>query len=132
MHSIENVIDESLNKVHQRVNTFNKHTKVLEKRLDSIIMDLKKRTYIKQNEHLLSDSDDDDDDDAVSVDSKVNSIASKLSRENLIREQVNHKGKSLGNTLKRPGTSTKETKLGNTSNTVNRIQSIGGMPLHKQ
>lgn len=45
--AIESVIEESLNRVHIKVNSFKRHTKVLEKRLDTIIIDLKKKTYIK-------------------------------------------------------------------------------------
>ena len=95
MRAIEQVVDDAMGKVHAKVSSFTGHTRVLSKRLDTIIMDLKKKTYIKMNEHLLNESEDEvaDTDDAASVDSKVNSIANKLSRESKILDTINSKEK---------------------------------------
>lgn len=55
-HCIEGVIAENIEKVDHKVKSMARYVKVLEKRSEELIYDLRKRTYIKQNEHLLDDS----------------------------------------------------------------------------
>ena len=45
--AVQTVLDESLARVHQKVSSFSRHTKVLEKRVENIVLDLKKKTYVK-------------------------------------------------------------------------------------
>jgi hypothetical protein len=66
-------------------------------------MELKKHTYIKQNEHLLEDSGSESEqdqpavvmDDALSLDSKVSKIASKLSLHKQAQSPSKPKGKQM-------------------------------------
>jgi hypothetical protein len=57
--------------------------KVMGKKVETLVIEMKKLTYIKQNEHLLedssSDSESEEDVEHMSIDSKVSKIASKLS-----------------------------------------------------
>ena len=79
------------------------YTEVLGKRQDTIVMELKKHTYIKQNEHLLEDSGSESEqdqpavvmDDALSLDSKVSKIASKLSLHKQAQSPSKPKGKQM-------------------------------------
>lgn len=105
---IEGVISEDIEKVDQKVKAMLRFVKVLEKRSEDLIYDLRKRTYIKQNEHLLDDSDPESDDEkggikkqpsmshAESVDQKLHRIASRLSRDASVKKAAMQEGLPRG------------------------------------
>jgi hypothetical protein len=92
-----------IRKARELVENVGEYTEVLGKRQDTIVMELKKHTYIKQNEHLLEDSGSESEqdqpavvmDDALSLDSKVSKIASKLSLHKQAQSPSKPKGKQM-------------------------------------
>ena len=103
VQTIETLVDSVIRKARELVENVGEYTEVLGKRQENIVMELKKHTYIKQNEHLLEDSGSESEqdqpavvmDDAQSLDSKVSKIASKLSLHKQTQASSKPKGKQM-------------------------------------